>query len=452
VIAGREGDGSAVTDPHAQQPRGTVASLLKLAVVLADTVIGTWTRWRRVGRDRLLVVERGWYDLAVDPHRYRLPRGFTPLVAALGRLIPRADAVVVLSGDPAAFHARKPEIGVAEVGRQLDAWRRYAPRAARQVIEVDTVGQSPEASAERIVSALQGSDRRWYRVPVAPRRLDLRATGPGPALDVYRPHRRRARLATALNGPLLRSGRAPVVAPPPTPTLGTVLAALDRPAEQQAAFRSSAADRWVIGVADRALHAVVKCGSEQDAGLAREAAALRRLGSTERVVLPELLLEHVANGRRAIATAAVPTDGDEPDLDEVTDLATALARGDLGTPVVHGDLAPWNVARDGTRLVTWDLEDAELDVVRPLHDLTHYLVRAGTLLGRFTPAEVAGLLLGARGPGSKHLEALGLDTAEAGTHVRDYLERTRASSRTEQLFRDRLAGLLPTAGEVAAGP
>jgi hypothetical protein len=302
-----------------------------------------------------------------------------------------------------------------------------------------------------VLAAVQAPGRPWRRVPVSPNRLDLRATGPGPALGIYRAHRTAARLATTVNGPLLRAGRGRPVPPPPLPTLEPVLGQLGRPARQLAAFRSSAPGRWVVGIADtRSLHTVVKCGSTDDAGLVREAAALRRLRSTDRIVVPELLVEHVADGQRALATAAVPTVGDPPTLDEVTDLATALARGELGAPVVHGDLAPWNVARDEHRIVVWDLEDAELDAVRPLHDLTHYLVRAGTLLGRFRPAEVADLLLGPDGPGARHLTALGTGVADASTHVRAYLDRARAATRDEQTFRDALAALLPTAREDTA--
>jgi hypothetical protein len=447
LIAGREGDGAPVTDPHAQRPRGHLASLVKLAVVLIDTVLGSWIRWRRLGRDQLLIVERGWYDLAVDPQRYRLPRSFSPLVDVLGRLVPRADAVVVLTGEPAAFHARKPEIGVPEVERQLAAWRRYAPRAGRRVFEVDTVDQPPAASARRILAAISAPERRWHRVPLAPRRIDLRATGPGPAVAIYRPHRPAARLATSINGPLLRARLGRSVPLPPLPDIDAVLAGSPHPARQLAAFRSSAPDRWVVGVADhRDLHTVVKCRPDHD-GLEREAAALRRLRSTERVVVPRLVAEHAEGGRRAVATAAVPTAGGAPDLGAVVDLAAALVRGDLGVPVVHGDLAPWNVAVDGDRIVVWDWEEAELDVVRPLHDLTHYLIRAGTLLGWFRPAEVAELLLAPDGPGDRHLAALGIARDSGAAHVRDYLARTAATTRHEQRFRGQVAAALPIVAE-----
>ncbi len=441
VIAGRASDGAPVTDPHGQSPRGTVASLAKLAVVLLDTILGTWLRWRRTARHALLVVERGWYDLAVDPHRYRLPRSFRPLVGALGALVPRGDLVVVLTGDPAAFHARKPEIGTAEVARQLSAWERYAPRAARRVLHIDTVAQSADAAATQLRRALP-TGRRWYRVPLAPGRLGLMATGPGPALRLYRPHRRTAWLASRLHPVLLGLRLAQRAAPPELPDLDHLLARDGYPAEQVAMLRSSAPGRWVVAAADRRrLHTVVKVGRD-DRGLDNERAALRTLRSSEGVVLPEVVGDVQDGDWRALATRALPRTDRTPELDQVVELATALTRGDLGVPVVHGDLAPWNLAVDGDRLVVWDWEEAELATARPLHDLTHYVIRVGTLLGRWQPDEAAALLSAPDGPGARHLADLDLPPSTAAAHVRAYLERTQATTPQEQDYRTRVAAIL----------
>jgi hypothetical protein len=441
VIAGRGGDGSPVTDPHAGVPRGTLLSLAKLAVVFLDTLVGSLVRWRRSAADDLLVVERGWYDLAVDPRRYRLPDRFAPLVRTLGRLLPKADVTVLLTGDPAAFHARKPEIGVAEVTRQLGAWERYAAEAGRRVVRIDTVTRPAETAAAELLTRL-GARRRWYRVPVGPRRLGMVATGPGPALSVYRPHRPVAAALTTLNGPLLRSRFARPAAPPPVPDLEAVLTRAGRPAQQLAAFRSSAPGRWIVAAADRAgLHTVVKVGPASD-GTTREVAALHRLSSSETVEIPTVLADARVDGWHLAALSALPNRL-QPTLEQVTDVATALVRGDLGVPVVHGDLAPWNLAVAGDRVAVWDWEEAELDAVRPLHDLAHYLVRTGTLLGRYHPTEVADLLLARDGPGGRHLAALDLDIVDAAAHVRAYLDRTGAASRDERAFRDGLAASLP---------
>jgi hypothetical protein len=443
VIAGRASDGAPVTDPHAQTPRGTVPSLIKLLVVFADTVLGTWLRWKPLARQHLLVVERGWYDLAVDPHRYRLPTSFRVLVTRLGRLVPRADVVVVLSGDPAEFHRRKPEIGTAEVARQLAAWDTLARSAGRRVVRLDTVVQTPAASAAALVKVLAEPERRWLRVPAAPGRLEFRATGAGPALQIYRPHRRTARLAAAGNTPLLRFALARRARPPAVPHLEELLARGPRATTQLAAFRSSGAGRWIIGAADcDGLHTVMKAGPADDAGLGREIAALQTLSSATDVILPQLRWEDRREGWLAFGMGAVPTAGPLPALERIAELTAAMTRGDLGVPVVHGDLAPWNLALVGERVAVWDWEEAQLDRAWPLHDLTHYLVRSGSLLGTATPVEAARLLTDRSGPGARHLRALALAVDMAAELVGAYLARTSASSRAEEVYRDALAAAI----------
>ena len=446
LIAARPGGAGPVTEPHAAAPRGRAASVAKLAVVLADTVLGTWLRWRPAARRQLVVVERGWYDLAVDPHRYRLPGSLTPLVRRLGRVVPRADLAVVLAGPPEVLHRRKPEIGADEVARQLAAWEVLAARAGRRVLRLDTAARDPEACAAALVAALAGPPRRWWRVPLAPPRLGLRATGPGPALAIYRPHRPWAKVAAAVNTPLLRLRLAPPAGPPPVPHLADLVGRGPQPAHQLAALRSSQPDRWVVGVADtRRLHTVVKVGLSTDAGLAREVAALERLTPSADVVVPELRWAEQRDGWLAAATTALPAGAPPPSLDRVATATTALTRGDLGVPVVHGDLAPWNLAVTGDRLAIWDWEEAELGVARPLHDLTHYVVRAGRLLGAFGPAEAARLLTAPGGPGAGHLTALDLPPGTAPELVRGYLARTRAADRAEDRFRAAMAAALPAA-------
>jgi hypothetical protein len=78
-----------------------------------------------------VVFERGWWDHAVDPRRYRLRSGW-PFVV-LGRLIPRADLVLILEADPDTIHARKPQLATGELARQMRVWHRILPRSQRRV-------------------------------------------------------------------------------------------------------------------------------------------------------------------------------------------------------------------------------------------------------------------------------------------------------------------------------
>lgn len=78
-----------------------------------------------------VVFERGWWDHAVDPRRYRLRSG-RPFVV-LGRLIPRADLILILEADPSTIHGRKPQLTTEELARQMAAWHRILPRSQRCV-------------------------------------------------------------------------------------------------------------------------------------------------------------------------------------------------------------------------------------------------------------------------------------------------------------------------------
>lgn len=437
LIAGRgDGTGVPVTDPHGQHPRGTVASLAKLAVVFLDTLLGTWVRWRPAARDAVLVIERGWYDLAVDPRRYRLPHRLAPLVRRLGRLLPRHELAVVLVGDPAAFHARKPEIGVDEVARQLAAWQRLAPRAAKRVLEIDTVSTTPREAASLVRDAV-ARQPTWRRVPLAPARLSFRATGPSPALSIYRPFKPMARLAAAVHPALLRTPLATKTDLPP-------LAHRVVPdGHEAAAMRSSAPGRWIVATSQNGRIArVVKIGAASDEGLRNEAAVLETLQPPSGYVIPDCTDTRDDGDHLAVILSPISTTGRTPSLDDITDLCTTLVRGDWGIPMVHGDLAPWNVAVAPGGITICDWEDATLGVEWPLHDLTHYVVRAGVLLGQYDPAGAARLLADPDGPGARHLGNLAIPTPPCD-HVKRYLARTVPTSRKERVYRDALRTFLP---------
>lgn len=112
--------------PHASPPYPRLLSRVKVAYLFVDYLMGTALRVRPARRrGSWIVLERGWWDLAIDPRRYRLSAG-DDLASALGRLLPRPDLQVVLEAPPETIIARKPELGHEELLRQLARWRRVA--------------------------------------------------------------------------------------------------------------------------------------------------------------------------------------------------------------------------------------------------------------------------------------------------------------------------------------
>ena len=216
------------TRPHARSPHGQAASLALLGYYWLDFLLGGWlgvAPFRM--RTGLVIMERGWWDMAVDPRRYRLqaPRR---LVRALGALLPRPDLTLVLQAPAGVLHGRKAELPEAELERQAAAWREVLPtRLRRRGLDVTApldrvAGQAREEvmgllearAAARLgagwASLPSRASSRWL-VPRSPRRAGAAA------LAVYQPMTPRARigwegarLVAALGGfRLLPRGEAP---------------------------------------------------------------------------------------------------------------------------------------------------------------------------------------------------------------------------------------------------
>jgi thymidylate kinase len=141
------------SEPHAREPRRALPSAVMLAYHWLDFVLGSWVRIlpaRR--RGGLIVMERGWLDIAVDPRRYRLtvsPR----VVELLGRLLPAPDFALILRADPALLIGRKAELPADELARQNRRWEQVVfPRQTTRIV-IDAA-QSGSAMLEQAVSAI----------------------------------------------------------------------------------------------------------------------------------------------------------------------------------------------------------------------------------------------------------------------------------------------------------
>jgi thymidylate kinase len=145
------------TEPHAQTPYPQWLSSIKVLYLFVDQLIG-WLVTVRPLRRRggWVVVERGWFDLAVDPLRYRIHPG-DRLVERLGRLLPGADATIILVADERVIRQRKSELEPEELSRQLRRWQSLAERIPRAVVL--EAGEPMEAVLESAVRAL-GIDQR----------------------------------------------------------------------------------------------------------------------------------------------------------------------------------------------------------------------------------------------------------------------------------------------------
>lgn len=144
--------GGVVSEPHAQVPRSWPACVAKLFFYAFDHWLGRIVRIRPgMVRNRLVIFDRDFHDIIVDPTRYRM-RGVGLLARVVSWFLPRADLTFVLDAPPEIVHARKPELTIAELARQSGVLRRLADgRPSWRMLDAT---QSPEAVACEAMEAV----------------------------------------------------------------------------------------------------------------------------------------------------------------------------------------------------------------------------------------------------------------------------------------------------------
>ena len=205
------------SDPHGAEPWGPTMSTLRLLYFWADFWIGHWMRiWPVTARGGLVVSERWWWDMYVDPRRHRL-RPMPALARRLGRAVPQADVFIVLSAPSACILQRKQELTASEIERQQKVWVELLP-AMRSSRAVDASASLPAVTTE-VVQAVAEMQGRRIRPASAPRGSQIVAVPPRnprwlidpedaatvrAAMRLYRPSRREG-LALARGADLLAS-------------------------------------------------------------------------------------------------------------------------------------------------------------------------------------------------------------------------------------------------------
>lgn len=132
-------EGPPVTDPHGAPPRGLLPSIAKIVLYGAEYSCGYALRLRpALARSTLLIADRYYDDLLIDPRRYRY--GGPPWLARLGRrFAPRPDLWLVLDAPEAQLLARKREVAPEELRRQRAAYRELAGAYGNAVL-LDAAG------------------------------------------------------------------------------------------------------------------------------------------------------------------------------------------------------------------------------------------------------------------------------------------------------------------------
>jgi hypothetical protein len=457
--------------PHGRHPYGPLVSTLLLGYYWLDFLVGGLVRDVPVViRTGLVVRERGWWDLVVDPVRYRLqvsPR----LVKALGTLLPRPNLVIVLDGDPDLLRERKAELDRDEIERQLAAWHSALPRgvpAAR--IDISRSSEDVLRAARDAVTAsmesrgvsrlgmgwvaLPGGRTRWW-LPRGPR------GAAAASLAVYQPATGRALLGWSIAKRFATLGGFRVLprgsAPPRS--VRQALAPHVPPRGTFAVARATHPGRFVALL----LHqdgrpcalAKIATSPEGREALRQEAIAIERFsGMLPLPIAVSRLLHHESGLLLIEALDWIPRMRPWVLEEDVASALGSFFRAGMRTVdgeavgPAHGDCAPWNLLRTS---VGWSLVDWEGAGEAPaFHDLCHYVVQSHALLGRpSAPDVIAGFAGGTGWVGraiGAYADAAGIEPRDATAALLDYLRRTiddqMPRSRSEHVGVDRRRRLL----------
>lgn len=439
--------GPDVADPHSREPRSRAESIFSLLYYWADFAVGGWARLRPAkSRSTLIVWERGWWDMHVDPRRYRfsaLPKG---LMRALAVPLFKPDLSLVLEGDPQVLADRKKEVSAEETARQLDTWRALHD-VARPVFVSSESGVTDSLEDARAIVTERLSDRemkkvaagwlslgtssedrpRWH-LPRGPRRVAAASllmyqpvtpkglVGWGTAWGLARAGFTRALPRGSAPPRELREKLAPHL--PPRSTLSVARA--NHPNRFTAvALHEDGVPRWVAKVAlddfgakklDEERRSLERFGGE----LTPPLFAPQVLGADEGVLLLEAFQWLPRLRPWALPSSVAAGIG--------AFYARGTGAGGAGG-LTHGDFAPWNLLQTKRGWVVVDWEDAS-EAGEPFHDLFHFFVQAHALLGKPKGNDLVDMFVG-KGPLAPVLhayrEAAGLPSQDVRARFVDFL-------------------------------
>ena len=107
--------------PHALPPRSFLTSLLRAAYWFIYYTFGYVIRHLALARSTLVLNDRHFVDILVDPKRYRYG-GPLWLLRLIWLVIPKPDLIVLLDAPPKVLQARKQEVPFEETVRQRRAY------------------------------------------------------------------------------------------------------------------------------------------------------------------------------------------------------------------------------------------------------------------------------------------------------------------------------------------
>jgi len=131
IVMVRRGDQVTINpDPHGKSPRSELTSVAKIFVWLIEE---WWAHLFRDKRGVVLICDRYYHDLLIDPIRYRYG-GPLWIAKLVGRLMPEPGLWALLDAPADVLQARKQEVARKESERQRQAYLTFVSKRHKYVI------------------------------------------------------------------------------------------------------------------------------------------------------------------------------------------------------------------------------------------------------------------------------------------------------------------------------
>ena len=140
-----------VSKPHAKPPRVAILSALKLFFWLFEYLVG-WLAdvYPRKISSTLVLFDRYYYDIYVDPARYRYG-GPLWLSRLVGRFVPKPDILILLDLPAEKAIARKPEVELSAAKILRGRYLEVAKNIGAHIVSADKSPEEVAAQIEKIV-------------------------------------------------------------------------------------------------------------------------------------------------------------------------------------------------------------------------------------------------------------------------------------------------------------
>lgn len=141
-------------NPQGRGVQGAIVSTFTLAVFCVRWCCGMFSRtWHQRAKEKVMVSNRYYADLLVDPKRYRYG-GSRRLARLLFRFLPKPDLTMILLSSPAIVAARDGDAPEVEGNGQIAAYQKLAEQLPNKVVVVDVDHENGDGLEEIMLGQL----------------------------------------------------------------------------------------------------------------------------------------------------------------------------------------------------------------------------------------------------------------------------------------------------------